>query len=128
MKVGSVYTEKRTAGKGREQAVPERLGGTDFTGVAEGPKFKALMSRKKKFIVPLTVFFLAFYFMLPILTSYTNVLEQPAIGDISWAWLYATAQFIMTWVLCIVYVKKFHKFDSEAEDIVETELKGDHRP
>ncbi|WP_040227300.1 DUF485 domain-containing protein [Bhargavaea cecembensis] len=125
MKVGSVYTDSRSVRKARQREAPNHAGGTDFTAVAESPKFKGLIARKKKFIVPLTVFFLAFYFMLPILTSYTDVLERPAVGDISWAWIYATAQFVMTWVLCIVYVKKFQKFDREADEIVETELKGD---
>lgn len=125
MKVGSVYTGSRPTRKVRKDQVPEWHGGTDFAAVADSPKFKSLIQKKKRFIVPLTVFFLAFYFMLPILTSYTNVLERPAVGDISWAWIYATAQFVMTWVLCIVYVKKFQKFDREADEIVETELKGD---
>lgn len=54
----------------------------------------------------MTVFFLLFYFALPILTSYTDVLNHPAIGPITWAWVFAFAQFVMTWVLCILYSRK----------------------
>ncbi|MEM5594036.1 DUF485 domain-containing protein [Niallia circulans] len=77
------------------------------------------MSQKKKFLIPLTVFFLLFYFMLPILTSYTTILNKPAIGSITWTWVYAFAQFIMTWVLSMIYVRKAMKFDELAADIVE---------
>ena len=124
MKVGSVYTEGSTAPEVEQRTAPVQKGDIDFARVAQSSRFRTLTGKKKKFILPLTVFFLVFYFSLPILTSYTNVLERPAIGDISWAWIYAVAQFIMTWVLCIVYVRRFQKFDKDAEEIIETEIKG----
>lgn len=98
----------------------------DYLRVAESKSFKKLMQDRKKFIVPLTIFFLVFYFLLPILTSYTTFLNTPAIGDISWVWLFALAQFVMTWVLCTVYVKKAAAFDKQAEQIIkEMEEGGD---
>ncbi|EMR07736.1 hypothetical protein C772_00064 [Bhargavaea cecembensis DSE10] len=124
MKVGSVYTEGQAVPKEERQKAPDRKADVDFVRVAESSRFRTLLEKKKKFVLPLTIFFMVFYFALPILTSYTNVLERPAIGDISWAWIYAVAQFIMTWVLCTVYVRKFHKFDKDADEIIETEIKG----
>jgi uncharacterized membrane protein (DUF485 family) len=121
---GSVYTEDRATPEVEKREAPERKVNVDYVKVAESNRFRALLEKKKKFIVPLTIFFLVFYFALPILTSYTNVLERPAIGDISWAWIYAGAQFIMTWVLCTVYVRRFQKFDKEADEIIEKEIKG----
>ena len=47
------------------------------------------------------------------------MLNHYAIGDISWAWIFAFAQFIMTWTLCTVYVKKANKFDDMAGNILE---------
>lgn len=124
LKVGSVYTDERGISDAEVNTAPERQAQTDFVRVTESSRFRELIKKKKKFIVPLTIFFMVFYFMLPILTSYTNVLERPAIGDISWAWIYAGAQFIMTWLLCTVYVRRFLKFDKEADEIIETEIKG----
>lgn len=89
----------------------------DYQEVAQSPKFKLLMARKKRFIAPMTVFFLIFYFLLPILTSYSKILNHSAVGPISWAWVFAFAQFIMTWALCIVYSKKSAKFDQMVEEI-----------
>ncbi|MGY0694201.1 DUF485 domain-containing protein [Virgibacillus sp. FSP13] len=96
----------------------------DFVQVANSKQFKTYMHNRKKFIVPLTIFFLIFYFLLPILTSYTNFLNTPAIGDVSWVWLFAFAQFIMTWVLCTIYVKKAASFDEQANQIIEDQIKN----
>ncbi|WP_087972611.1 DUF485 domain-containing protein [Oceanobacillus rekensis] len=95
---------------------------TDFVKVAESGPFKKLIQERKRFIFPLTIFFLLFYFLLPILTSYTTILRTPAIGDISWAWIYAFAQFIMTWVLCTVYVKKSASFDRQSKQLMDDML------
>ncbi|MBW4840270.1 MAG: DUF485 domain-containing protein [Paenibacillaceae bacterium] len=91
--------------------------GKSYTEVWHSAKFKTLISRKKKFIIPLTVFFLLFYFALPIMTSYSEVLNRPAIGPISWAWVFAFAQFVMTWALCILYSRVARRFDRLVDDI-----------
>jgi uncharacterized membrane protein (DUF485 family) len=94
----------------------------DYEAVAEGAQFKALVNERKKFVIPLTIFFLVFYFMLPVLTSYSTILNKPAFGDISWAWIYGFAQFAMTWILCIVYVKKSARLDVQADKIIKEQL------
>ncbi|WP_047985511.1 DUF485 domain-containing protein [Ornithinibacillus californiensis] len=94
----------------------------NYEKVVESSQFKQLMENKRKFIVPMTIFFLVFYFLLPISTSYGTFLNVPVIGDITWAWIFAVAQFVMTWVICSIYVKKANSFDKEAADIVENQL------
>src|SRR5699024_11513396 len=47
----------------------------DYTEVVKSNKFQKLISDRKKFIIPYTVFFLIFYFLLPIATSYTTFLN-----------------------------------------------------
>ncbi|WP_379967797.1 DUF485 domain-containing protein [Ectobacillus sp. sgz5001026] len=96
----------------------EEINENDYTRVAASREFKQLLQVKKKFIVPITLFFLSFYFLLPILTSYSKILNTSAVGAITWAWIFAFAQFIMTWALCIVYSKKARTFDRLSEKIV----------
>ncbi|MDQ7864603.1 DUF485 domain-containing protein [Peribacillus frigoritolerans] len=67
---------------------------------------KICFKRKKAFIVPVTLFFLAFYFVLPILAAYTEVLKGEAFFNITWAWVYALLQFAVVWIGGIVYIKK----------------------
>lgn len=97
-------------------------GKIDFVKIEQSEKFQRLMNDRKKFIVPLTIFFLVFYFLLPILTSYTTFLNTPVIGDISWVWLFAFAQFVMTWVLCTIYVKKAASFDRQTDEIIDEQI------
>ena len=98
----------------------------DYQKVTESADFKALMKKKKRFLVPTSIFFLLFYISLPVLTSFTTVLEGEAIGSITWTWVYSFLQFVMTWVLCMVYVNRSSKYDKMAQKIVENHhLKGD---
>jgi uncharacterized membrane protein (DUF485 family) len=98
--------------------------GIDYSAIARSEKFKKLMQAKKRFIVPMCIFFMVFYYTLPIMTSYSKVLNTPAIGSITWAWIYAFGQFIMTWALCMIYTRKANSFDSIANEIIEEQQKG----
>jgi uncharacterized membrane protein (DUF485 family) len=75
------------------------------------------MHQKKKFIVPMSIFFMVFYFALPIMTVYSTVLNKPAFASVSWAWVFAFAQFVMTIALCMIYTRKARKFDEIVEKI-----------
>lgn len=90
-----------------------------YTRIARSDAFRALMARKKAFLVPTCLFFFVFYFTLPILTSYFTVLNAPALGAITWAWVFGFAQFVMTWSLCSLYTKKAAQFDRDVEAIIE---------
>lgn len=91
---------------------------SDYSAIVQSSSFQKLLSEKKKFIIPITIFFFCFYFALPILTSYSTVLNNKFIGSISWAWVFAFLQFVMTWGLCMLYSKKAVKFDDLAEKVV----------
>lgn len=88
-----------------------------YQQIANKPEFKELKRKKNRFILSMSIFFLVAYITLPILTSYTTILNTPAIGDISWVWVYSLLLFIMTWTLSMIYVKKANGFDREAEQL-----------
>lgn len=96
----------------------------DYSTITQSSKFQQLLKVKKAFILPMTIFFLVFYFALPILTSYTSILNNKVFGDITWAWIFAFAQFIMTWALCMIYSKKAAQFDQLAEQVVKEAKEG----
>ncbi|WP_409343519.1 DUF485 domain-containing protein [Paenibacillus sp. MBLB4367] len=95
----------------------EQSGQTPYSDIVKSELFQRLMAKKKRFILPMAIFFLVFYFILPIMTSYTKVLNENAIGSITWAWVFAFAQFVMTWVLCSLYSRKAAEFDALSEQI-----------
>ncbi|OZU87553.1 hypothetical protein CIL03_15790 [Virgibacillus indicus] len=95
----------------------------DFVEVEKSSQFKSFMEGKRKFIIPMSIFFLVFYFLLPLFTSYTTFLNTPVFGDITWVWVFAFAQFVMVWVLSTIYVKRAASFDDEADQIIEDQIK-----
>lgn len=113
-----VAGQQSSAAKRQEAAEP------NWNAIANSNEFKSLLSAKKKFIIPNVIFFMIFYLTLPVSTAYFTFLNEKAIGALNWAYLFAFAQFIMTWVLCMTYSKKANKFDEQAEQIKQQALRG----
>ncbi|MCL2471937.1 MAG: DUF485 domain-containing protein [Propionibacteriaceae bacterium] len=90
----------------------------DYLAVAQLPSFKKFQTARKKFTIPITIAFFIFYLGLPILAGFTKVLTHKVAGEITWAWVYAFAQFIMTWGLCMFYLYKAKRFDKMNDDVL----------
>ncbi|WP_425609168.1 DUF485 domain-containing protein [Ureibacillus aquaedulcis] len=96
----------------------------NYDKIAEMESFKQLTKKKNSFLWTLTVIFLSAYLLLPILTSFTEILHQKAVGEITWVWFYSAGLFIMTWGLAHLYVAKANSFDKEAKAIIEEYERG----
>jgi uncharacterized membrane protein (DUF485 family) len=83
----------------------------EWVRVERTSAFKELAQKRKAFILPATIFFLIFYFGLPFLTAFTTLLDVSVIGAINLAYIYAFAQFVMTWVLMHLYVSRANRWD-----------------
>ena len=90
----------------------------DYERIASQQSFKQLAKKKNLFLWTMTAIFLALYMLLPILTSFTEILHQKAIGNITWVWIYSAGLFIMTWGFAHFYVARANKFDKEAKSII----------
>ena len=78
------------------------------------------MAAKRRFIVPATVFFIAYYFALPILVGYfPGVMDRDVVGNINLAYLFALSQFVMAWVVMWLYVRRARHFDALEHGIVQ---------
>ncbi|WP_326943012.1 DUF485 domain-containing protein [Aneurinibacillus migulanus] len=96
----------------------------NYEEIAASETFKELLVAKKRFTLSTTVFFISFALLLPVLAFYTNLLTKPAIGAVSWAWVFAFAQFAMTWIICHLYVKKAAEFDEMAKQVLSQGIGG----
>jgi len=95
--------------------------------IAESQAFKDLMATKKIFIVPAFIFFVVYYFALPVLVGYApQFMSTKVIGEVNLAYLFALSQFFVAWIIAGLYVKAANDFDRLAKDIVEkaTDAKG----
>jgi uncharacterized membrane protein (DUF485 family) len=89
-----------------------------YREIAQMASFKKLVRKKKTFLFSTTILFLTAYIMLPILTSFTTVLEHRVVGKITWVWVYSLSLFVMTVVLCEVYKNRASKYDKEVANIL----------
>lgn len=93
--------------------------------VAAMPEFKQLLKDKAAFIVPATIFFIVFYFLLPISVGYfPKFMDKRVLGPVSIAYLFALSQFFVAWGLAWMYVRKAAKFDEQSKHLLDTLEKG----
>lgn len=93
---------------------------TQWDRIAASKEFKDLMATKKMFIVPAFIFFILYYFALPVLVGYApQFMEIRVIGKVNLAYLFALSQFFVAWTIAGLYVKAANNFDRLAKDILE---------
>jgi uncharacterized membrane protein (DUF485 family) len=104
---------------GHERTADEDMDVADWAAIADSPAFKELLRRKKRFIVPATVFFILYYFALPISVGfYPEVMAKPVIGAVNLAYLFALSQFFVAWILAGIYIVVANRFDKESEELL----------
>ena len=92
---------------------------TEWDRIAETREFKDLLAIKKTFIIPAFVFFIIYYFLLPILVGYApDFMSTKVIGVVNLAYLFALSQFFMAWTVAWLYVRAANNFDRLAKDII----------
>jgi uncharacterized membrane protein (DUF485 family) len=93
---------------------------TEWDRIAATKQFKDLMATKKVFIIPAFVFFVTYYFALPILVGYApNLMATKVVGVVNLAYLFALSQFFVAWLIAWLYVRAASNFDELAKDIIE---------
>jgi uncharacterized membrane protein (DUF485 family) len=92
--------------------------------IAESKEFQDLMATKKTFIVPAFIFFVVYYFALPVLVGYAPQFMATKIGFLNLAYLFALSQFFVAWIIAALYVKAANGFDRLAKDILDKAEKG----
>ena len=105
---------------------PDASGQTVWDRVAASRQFRDLMAMKKVFVIPAFIFFLTYYFMLPVLVGYASGFMSIKVwGNVNLAYLFALSQFVMAWTIAGLYVRAGDRFDAISKDIVENALKTD---
>ena len=96
----------------------------DWERVAALDEFKHLVAAKRKFIIPATIFFIVYYFALPLLVGYApHWMSKRVLGVVNLAYLFALSQFFMAWLIAALYVRAAGRFDAMAHNII-NKLKG----
>jgi uncharacterized membrane protein (DUF485 family) len=94
--------------------------------IAASREFKDLMATKRLFIVPAFIFFVLYYFALPVLVGYApQFMQTRVVGKVNLAYLFALSQFFVAWLIAGLYVRAATTFDRLAKDILEKAENGD---
>ncbi len=115
----------RQGGKpAHELTADEDIDVADWDRVAAMEEFRQLVAGKRRFIVPATLFFVVYYFALPLLVGYApGLMARKVWGVVNVAYLFALSQFFMAWILAALYVRAAGRFDAMAKRILDR-LKG----
>ena len=110
---------------GRQNSPPahEQPAGRDpainWQAIANDPKFQSLVRAKIGFIVPATIFFVVYYFLLPISVGwFPELMTKEVIGHVNLAYVFAFSQFVMAWALAAIYVKVAAGWDRRAAEVL----------
>jgi uncharacterized membrane protein (DUF485 family) len=110
-------------------AGPDHHSEIDWIAAERSPEFKELIRKKRAFVLPATIFFLAWYFGFIILAGYAEDFMGESIYEgFTVGYLLALSQFIMVWTLGWLYLRKADRdFDPLARKAAETALEAGRR-
>ncbi len=87
--------------------------------IHNSPDYQRMIAQKTRFVVAATVFFIVFYFALPVLVGYwPELMSREVWGVVNWAYLFAFSQFLMAWALAYLYMRVAARFDRMSEKIL----------
>lgn len=107
---GQIPPHERTAEQDRDAA--------DWEAIAADPDFKALLRAKTKFIAPMCVFFIVYYFALPIAVGFFPEKMMAKVGPTNLAYVFALSQFFVAWGIAWAYTRVAAKWDTAAAGIL----------
>lgn len=97
--------------------------------IAASPEFKSLVRVKFKMVATATVFFIVYYFALPVLVGYApSLMERKVIGNVNLAYLFALSQFFVAWGIAAIYLRSAARFDLMAKKIIQQQTARDAQP
>jgi uncharacterized membrane protein (DUF485 family) len=92
----------------------------DWSRVTQLPEFRAMVRAKLRFIIPATLFFVIYYFALPVLVGYApGLVSRRVIGVVNIAYLFALSQFFMAWIIAALYLRAAARFDKLEHKVIE---------
>jgi uncharacterized membrane protein (DUF485 family) len=78
----------------------------DWEEIERSPEFQELVRRKRRFVLPATAFFLAWYTAFVLLAGYAEDFMGSSIYQgFTVGYLLALSQFVMVWVLTWLYLR-----------------------
>jgi uncharacterized membrane protein (DUF485 family) len=79
----------------------------DWVAVERSPEFRELVARRRRFVLPATIFFLLWYFGFIVLAGYAeDFMGKSVYEGLTVGYVLALSQFVMVWVLGWMYLRR----------------------
>ena len=106
--------------------------GYDWEAVEHSEEFQKLVRSRRRFVIPATIFFLAWYLGFILLAGYAeDVMGSSIYEGLTVGYVLALTQFVMVWALAWAYLRKadrdFEPLERAAAERAEAML-GESRP
>jgi uncharacterized membrane protein (DUF485 family) len=130
MEVGKPLTTPVTPQRREDVAMADKGPSSEdvahWEGLEQTDEFKQLVRARVRFVLPATIFFLIYYFLLPLGNGLApNFMRTNVVGHINIAYLFALSQFIVAWLLAYFYIRQANNvFDKLAEKVRERAARG----
>ena len=94
---------------------------TDWKRIEQSAEFQELVTRRRKFVLPATIFFLVYYMAFIIVAGYApDFMGESVYQGLTVGYCYALTQFLMVFVLGLWYLRKSDReYDPLADKVVE---------
>jgi uncharacterized membrane protein (DUF485 family) len=105
----------------RERATADaQLRGVDWEAIERSPEFQELVTRRRSFVLPATIFFLAYYMAFILLCGYAEDFMASSVYEgLTVGYCLALTQFVMVFALGIMYLRKADQvYDPLAQRVV----------
>ena len=113
-------------------AEPSDRAGTqiDWEAIEGSPEFQELVARRRRFVIPCTVFFLAWYMTFIVVCAYApDFMGESVYQGLTVGYCYALTQFVMVFGLGLLYLRKSDReFDPLAERAIEAYADDEGHP
>jgi uncharacterized membrane protein (DUF485 family) len=98
----------------------------DWESIEHSPEFQELVRKRRSFVVPATIFFLAYYMGFILLCGYAQDFMADSVYEgLTVGYCLALTQFVMVFVLGIMYLRKSDRdYDPLAARVVELAEQG----
>jgi uncharacterized membrane protein (DUF485 family) len=102
----------------------------DWEAIERSPEFQELVSKRRRFVIPCTVFFLAWYMAFILVCAYApDFMGESVYQGLTVGYVYALTQFVMVFSLGLLYLRKADRdFDPLAERAIASYADMDGHP
>jgi uncharacterized membrane protein (DUF485 family) len=102
----------------------------DYERIERSPEFQELVRKRRSFVLPATIFFLAYYMGFILLTGYAEDFMASSVYEgLTVGYCLALTQFVMVFALGIMYLRRADRdYDPLSQKVIDMAERGELAP